>query len=160
MTDNEHTHAIIIEDPTNVFYPGEIYPLDELVEWLQEGTLPVGLRLRNGREWTVIQGLRGLEVTDGAESFSAKTLKPQLPPKPRATEIIQNRILRFYYERETWEGESPMQQEVAALIGCTEGSVRYHMGALEKRGLVVRSNPGNRRGIELTQAGYELARTL
>ena len=150
-----HTTMTVVSDPLRLFAPGDEYSRSEIAAWLEEEELPVGLVLRNGREWTVCDDGERLLLRDklgrtldaqGVRLLSARGA-------PRASTRLD--VLRALHDLTAAQGYPPTYREIGRRIGRRVSLVRYHIEILSEEGFVDRT-PFVHRSAMVTEAGMVL----
>lgn len=133
----------VIDDPTDLFIVGDRYAAADIYAWLNDGLLPEGLVLRNGRHLRVAGGeLRPCDA-EGAPVAPNRSYLPRTKTRWRVLAALHAALE---------SGETPSYRELSDRVGVALGAIAWHLQKLEEDGLVER-NRHAWRGTRTTELG-------
>ena len=159
----KHTTMTVVSSPVSWFVPGDEYERGDIAAWMEDGSLPVGLVLRNGtewravransaRDWRVERGPHGLVLRRDAETVNADGVRLL---RRSSGARSGTRLCVLAAVRDLGQRRPPSYRELAAAVGCVPSLARYHVAVLSAEGLLDRE-PYQRRALWLTEAGERL----
>lgn len=153
---SDHTTLTVVYDPMGLFEPGVAYTRGQVALWLADDFLPIGLILRNGRDWTVVDSGDGesLVLTDGRSCLDAQGVRG-IGGSGAPMGETRWKVLRALRDLTDEAGMSPTHGEIADVVGVSEQAVKYHLDRLAAYGYVDRV-PYMHRAVALTDAAIDL----
>ena len=161
----------IINDPSEETYPGKILALEDLHDWLEGGTLPIGFQFNyEDKIWTVIPGFRAavaIKRSLGNGKFAELTISRETGPIFGSLAHVQiltgltNSTERVLAAIGSFLPGRPSIREVAAYTGLSTSTVLHLIRKLRTLSVLFASEGKNRhRDVWFTNAGYAVLMAL
>jgi len=162
---------MIINDPSEETYPGEILALEDLHDWLEGGTLPIGFQFNyEDKIWTVIPGFReavAIKRSLGNGKFAELIFRQDEAPSYEITSSITihtgltNSTERVLAAIGSFLPVRPSSREVAAITGLSSTTAHHLIKKLRTLGILYPSvGKQAHRDVWFTNAGYAVLMAL
>ena len=154
---NTHVALTVIYDPVDMFKAGDQYLRGDIAEWLENDDLPIGMILRNGRDWTVADDGTRLVLRDAqGNTLDAEGVR-SLHRQRRRRAVKRIRVMRALRDLTAELGQPPAYHEIATRLDVGTSLVKYHLDVLQAEGYVDKQ-PFKHRTLTLTEAGIAAIR--
>ncbi len=140
---------VVVRDPTKLFKTGDTYEPADIHAWLDDGELPEGLVLKNGR-YLRVTGNQLMPCNADGRLIRSKRGRPR-----GLTRLTVLQALADALEAD----KHPSYRELAETVGVPHSTISYHLNMLESDGLVGRGEYAHRSTL-LTERGWQKANEL